>query len=113
MSFKEDKAIGLVVYCNLIKASWMHLIDHYASGNYDPTCDMISVQIIEYRGVISKIFKCFGNGVDGYCDRVSSIRNKSGLHSAVYETTLPSVFFLFVYRGSGFRICYHLNPLKI
>ncbi|KAJ0540788.1 hypothetical protein HanLR1_Chr01g0019381 [Helianthus annuus] len=33
---------------------------------------MISVQIIEYRGVISRIFKCFGNGVDGYCDRVSS-----------------------------------------
>ncbi|KAJ0595137.1 hypothetical protein HanLR1_Chr04g0120141 [Helianthus annuus] len=35
---------------------------------------MISVQIIEYRGVISRIFKCFGNGVDGYCDRVSSFR---------------------------------------
>ncbi|MFS8000368.1 hypothetical protein Hanom_Chr12g01177511 [Helianthus anomalus] len=62
-----NKAIGLVAYCNLIKASWMHLIDHYASSNYD-----ISVQIIEYGGVLSRIFKCFGNGVDGYCDRVNS-----------------------------------------
>ncbi|KAF5807935.1 hypothetical protein HanRHA438_Chr16g0760151 [Helianthus annuus] len=45
--------------------------------------------------------------------KLERIRNKSGLHSAVYETTVSSVFFLFVYRGSGFRIWYHLNPLKI